>query len=236
MDTNTRISDAVARWPLIVFDWDGTLMDSEARIVQSMHAGIMEAGMPPRSDAQIRGIIGLGLCEAVRALFPEASEAELQRVCEAYRAHYFANETPSPLFPGAAEMLAALREAGHLLAVATGKSRRGLDEALEQTGLGPLFAVTRTADETRSKPHPRMLEEIVRALGLPPRAGLMVGDSAYDILMAHAAGMDALAVGWGVQPAEALLEHDPAGLVEDMHEIPRWLARAGTERRTREPR
>ncbi|RMG50847.1 MAG: HAD family hydrolase [Gammaproteobacteria bacterium] len=221
MDQHTRLT---SRYPLVVFDWDGTLMDSEARIVQSMHAGIRDAGMPERPDQAIRGIIGLGLCEAVRSLFPEASEAEILQVCEAYRTHYFANRTPSPLFPGVREMLEQLRSAGHWLAVATGKSRRGLDEALEQTGLGPLFEVTRTADETESKPHPRMLEEIRAELGLPSEAGLMVGDSRYDILMAHAAGMDALAVGWGVQAPDVLLEHHPAGLVHEIREIPHWLA------------
>ena len=213
------------KFQLLVFDWDGTLMDSEARIVDSMRAALQDSGLWPRTREQIRNIIGLGLREAVRALIPEAPEAAQQRVVERYRHHYLGAEAiPSPLFSGAAEVVTRLAEHDYLLAVATGKGRRGLDKALQDTGLAPVFHVTRCADEAQSKPHPEMLEQIMEASGVTPAQTLMIGDTEYDVLLALNAGASALAVSYGVHDRERLMRLGPIGCLTDIRELPDWLA------------
>ena len=209
---------------LIVFDWDGTLMDSVARIVACIRAAITDLGLEPREDATIRNIIGLGLREAIEQLYPGCSETLQADMSAAYRYHFLeADPTPSSLFEGAAEAVADLHEAGYLLAVATGKGRRGLDMALRETGLGPRFHATRCADETVSKPDPAMLNQILGELGTRPEETLMVGDTEYDMRMARNAGTGALAVSYGVHPAERLGEHGPAGCIHDIRELVPWL-------------
>lgn len=212
------------RYSLVVFDWDGTLMDSAAQIVASVHAACVATGLPCRSDEAVRGIIGLGLTEAVQALYPDLDGPGRLALVDAYRAHYLAeaNQT-SRLFDGAEDVLRRLRAEGLRLAVATGKSRRGLVRVLEQTGLGELFAASRCADEAASKPHPQMLREIMAELGTRPGQTLMVGDTVYDLEMARQAGVAAVAAGYGTQPVERLAALEPLALIGDIRELPDHL-------------
>jgi phosphoglycolate phosphatase len=209
---------------LVVFDWDGTLMDSAAKIVRSFERALAEAGAPPRPVEAIRHVIGLGLAEAVQALLPEADERLRARVMERYREHFLhGDDTAMALFPGVREGLEALAERGYLLAVATGKSRRGLERVLAETGLGGLFAATRCADEAPSKPHPRMLEDILAYTGCEAAQAVMVGDTVYDMQMARAVGMDALAVSYGVHDRGMLLACGPLACFDSFPEVCAWL-------------
>jgi phosphoglycolate phosphatase len=217
-------------YDILIFDWDGTLMDSTAWIVECMQQGIAESGLPARSEDAIRGIIGLGLFEAVRDLFPEAADHEVHSVCDAYRAHFFSAEGACSLFPRVEEVLEELVSLGYWMAIATGKSRRGLDKVLEETGLGRVFPVTRTADETLSKPNPLMLEEIITDFDSHASRCLMIGDSLFDLQMANNAGMDALGVAWGVQGARQLQDLEPAGLIHEITELPIWLKQSSKTR------
>lgn len=211
------------KYEILIFDWDGTLMDSTAWIVDCMRRAIQDNSMPTRSDEAIRGIIGLGLHEAVAELYPEAEASTVNTICDAYRDHYFGADEQCSLFDGVEDVLNQLRDLGYWLAVATGKSRRGLDKVLSETGLEPMFPITRTADETRSKPHPLMLEEIVTDFNSEMSRCLMIGDSLFDLQMATNAGMDGLGVSWGVQQSHALQALDPVGLIHDILELPTWL-------------
>ncbi len=209
---------------LIVFDWDGTLMDSEARIVSCMQGAMEEVRLAPASHGAVREVIGLGLREAVERLLPWADAGLRERVALAYRQRFLAAEAePSPLFTGVRELLEWLEGEDYLLAVATGKGRRGLNQALSATGLGRIFHATRCADETQSKPHPAMLLELMDVLGVGPKETLMVGDTEYDLLMAHNAGAQALAVCYGVHDPQRLRQLRPLGCVDDLREIRRWL-------------
>ena len=213
---------------LLIFDWDGTLMDSESRIVACLQAAAADLGIRVPERAQARNIIGLGLKEAILSLYPGADGEMAERMVQRYRHHYLdANDTPTPLFPGARETLESLAEAGYLLAVATGKGRRGLDLSLEQTGLAPLFQITRCADEARSKPHPEMLLQILDELGADAGRALMIGDTEYDLQMAGNARMASLAVSYGVHSRERLLDHSPLHCIDDIRELSEWLDGAG---------
>lgn len=211
---------------LLVFDWDGTLVDSIARIVESMRAAADACDLPQLDEMTIRGIIGLGLPEAIRSLYPQLLDpARVEIFRRVYSDHYLALErVPSPLFAGVRESLLAFREQGFLLAVATGKTRRGLDRVLAGHGWLDFFDVTRCADETASKPDPRMLHEILAHCRVPAEQALMVGDSPFDLRMAHAAGMLAVAVGYGAQPLAVLQECRPQLAIDDFAALGRWLA------------
>lgn len=212
------------RFKLIVFDWDGTLMDSEARIVACIQTAFRDVGEPAPTPKRARNIIGLGLDEAMAILWPEAEIADRQRVVDRYRFHFLGgDQTPSTLFPGARETVGWLSERGYLLAVATGKSRRGLNESLASTALAHAFHATRCADETFSKPNPEMLFQIMDELGVRASDTLMVGDTEYDLEMARSAGTGALAVCHGVHEPERLLRLDPLGCLPSLHDIPPWL-------------
>jgi phosphoglycolate phosphatase len=214
----------ILRYPLLVFDWDGTLMDSEARIVACLNLAISALGLEARPHHMLSNIIGLGLNEAVLSLYPEADEALVQAFVEHYRNHFLSDQQlPSELFPGALDTLQQLHQQGYLLAVATGKSRRGLDRSLAETGSRDLFHATRCADETCSKPHPQMLLEIMAALDVIPEETLMIGDTEYDMLMANQAGAGAVAVDYGVHDRQRLLEQQPLGCLTDIRELPGWL-------------
>ena len=205
------------RHKLIVFDWDGTLMDSQARIVACLRASADDLGAERRSDAELADIIGLGLEEAWRALYPNAERELLAAMVERYRYHFLiADDTPSPLFPGVEALLAGLEERGYLLAVATGKARRGLDRVLAESGLGHYFHATRCADETRSKPHPQMLLELIEVTGVEAHETVMVGDTEYDMLLAHNAATAAIAVSYGVHDIERLRCHRPLAEVDSL--------------------
>ncbi|HEB85828.1 MAG TPA: HAD family hydrolase [Gammaproteobacteria bacterium] len=209
---------------LIVFDWDGTLMDSEARIVNCMRAAIEELALAPRTRQQMAEIIGLGLVEALAILYPEGSPTEHAALTERFRYHFVeASPTPSALFPGVEEMLAELNEQGHFLAVATGKGRCGLDHILKETNTGRYFHVTRCADESFSKPHPQMLLEIMNHLGVDTRDTLMIGDTEYDLRMANSAGVQSLAVSYGVHDLTRLLNCRPLDYVDDIPALRNWL-------------
>ncbi|UCH52663.1 MAG: HAD-IA family hydrolase [Pseudomonadota bacterium] len=209
---------------LIVFDWDGTLMDSAAKIVRCFESAVIDVGVPSPGDAAIRHIIGLGLNEAIEALLPDCDSATRVRVIDRYRDHFLhLDQTEMPLFPGVRAGLEDLAERGYLLAVATGKARRGLARVLEDTGLGGLFVASRCADESFSKPHPQMLLDILDDTGTDARAAVMIGDTIYDMEMARNAGVDSLAVSYGVHARDQLLAHSPRGCFESFVEVHEWL-------------
>ncbi|BAN49531.1 HAD-IA family hydrolase [Metapseudomonas resinovorans] len=212
-------------YQLLIFDWDGTLVDSIARIVESMRVAAEQTELPWRDDAAIKGIIGLGLPEAIATLYPELDDARLiDAFRRRYGEHYNALECqPSPLFEGVGEALEAFRSQGYRLAVATGKSRRGLDHVLAGRGWLEYFDVTRCADETASKPDPRMLQEILAHCGVTAERAVMVGDSPFDLRMAHRAGMDCVAVGYGAQSLAELLKESPTLAIERFDELRHWL-------------
>lgn len=212
------------QFELIVFDWDGTLMDSEARIVSCMQHAITDLSLPMRTKAELKNIIGLGLKEALMALYPEGDDAIYNALVVQYREHFlYTNDTPSALFEGVTELLSSLSDRGHYLAVATGKGRQGLDQAMSGTGVDEFFHVTRCADESRSKPHPQMMEEIMSYLGVEPINTLMIGDTEYDLKMAHNARANSLAVSYGVHEKDRLLACHPLHCVDNIQELHHWL-------------
>lgn len=209
---------------LVVFDWDGTLMDSTGAIVRAALAAIEELGWPALPPERIRDIIGLGLRESWQRLFPDGPEDGFGDFAACYRRHFFAAEhQTSRLYPGMRGLLGELRDRGHRLAVATGKSRRGLDRDFERTGLGHLFAASCTADEARSKPDPEMLLALMRRTGCSPERVLMVGDTEYDVVMARRIGVDAVGVGWGAHAAERLHAAGALTCLADLRELTQWL-------------
>jgi phosphoglycolate phosphatase len=211
-------------YKLLVFDWDGTLMDSEARIVSCLSMTLSDLALPALGRDALLNVIGLGLPEAVGTLLPEADANLVRRFIDRYRYHFLSDHhAPAVLFPGARETLATLDERGYLLAVATGKGRRGLDQSLDDTACRALFAVTRCADETASKPNPRMLLEIMDVAGVGPGETLMIGDTEYDLQMARNAGARALAVSYGVHTRERLLSCEPLGCLDAVTDIVPWL-------------
>lgn len=213
---------------LIVFDWDGTLMDSEGRIVACLQQAARDLGREVPPAGRAREVIGLGLRQAVARLFPDASDSEVQALSDAYRRHFLADELAhSELFPGARELLEELAEAGRFLAVATGKSRRGLEKELDLTGLRDLFHVTRCADETFSKPNPQMLLEILDYTGREPAQAVVVGDTEFDMQMAANAGTPAVGVGHGVHSADRLLGAGALTVLDDLAALGSWLAGQG---------
>lgn len=209
---------------LIVFDWDGTLMDSETQIVHSIFGAIRDMQLESRTADECRNIIGLGLKEAVDALYPGRDEDFNRQFVDSYRHHWFSLANDAELFPGARETLLLLREAGFELAIATGKGRTGLEKALKHTELESIFSATRCADETRSKPHPQMLEEILQETGVEAEYTLMVGDTEYDMNMAGQAGVHAVAVSYGVHERERLMAHQPLVCLDTITELIDWLA------------
>ncbi|WLG43560.1 HAD-IA family hydrolase [Pseudomonas sp. FP1740] len=212
-------------YKLLIFDWDGTLADSIGRIVEAMHVASRRSGFPLRDDFAVKGIIGLGLPEAIRTLYPEIGDGELMAFRDYYAEHYIAAEAvPSPLFEGVLESMEAFRADGYHLAVATGKARRGLDRVLKAHGWEDYFDVTRAADETASKPHPLMLEQILAHCEVRPEQALMVGDSSFDLQMARNAGMDSVAVSYGAQSIEALQQFEPRLSIDRFSELRAWLS------------
>lgn len=218
------------RWRLVVFDWDGTLMDSTTQIIEAAARAIRQLGLPDRSAEAIREIIGLGLRDSWQRLFPDVAVRHFMPFIEAYRRHYLSAELAGPLpFPATERTLARLADAGYLLAVATGKSRRGLERDLERTGLGRYFHATRTADECRAKPCPDMITEILGALESEASCAVMVGDTEWDLEMARRAGVTAVAVAWGAHARERLLGLAPAICLEALDGLPGWLEHGQAE-------
>ncbi|HZS80408.1 MAG TPA: HAD-IA family hydrolase [Herbaspirillum sp.] len=211
------------RFDLIVFDWDGTLMDSTSTIVECIQAAARDLGLPVPDRSAASHVIGLGLQDAIQAAIPDVDPKYYSRIIERYRHHYFGQDRALKLFDGVREMLDDLGRQTYFLAVATGKSRIGLDRALDVTGLVSAFDATRCADETFSKPHPAMLQELTRALGQDMERTLMIGDTTHDLQMAMNAGAAGVAVEFGAHPAQQLQALHPlysAGSIQALH---RWL-------------
>lgn len=206
---------------LVVFDWDGTLMDSPRRIVHCLQRAATEIGAPVRDEASLRNIIGLGVQAAVRELYPDADDRFVERFATTYRACYLdAKDAPeTPLFAGVSELLDWLDARDVLLGVATSKSRRGLDQALEATGLGRYFVATATGDEHASKPDPSMLEFVMARAGVEPGRTRMVGDSVYDLEMARHARVPGVGVTHGVHPPGRLEGAAPLALLPDLEAL-----------------
>ncbi len=211
------------QFDLIVFDWDGTLMDSTAHITRSIQAACRDLGLPVPGDEAASYVIGLGLREALQIAAPSLDTADYPRLVERYRVHYLLNEQKTELFPGVREMLAELREVGYLLAVATGKSRVGLNRALDEARLTSLFDGTRCADETFSKPHPAMLHELTRELGQDHGRTLMIGDTTHDLQMAINAGVAGVGVAYGAHAAGSLETLSPRYVAPDVAALAAWL-------------
>jgi len=215
------------RYELLVFDWDGTLMDSAGAIVACVQKAACDLDLAPPSEAVARHVIGLGLGEALRYALPELPEERHAELADRYRHHYLARDEELRLFAGARELLDELRASGRRLAVATGKSRHGLERAMAASGLGPLFDATRCADECFSKPHPQMLLELMAECAVPAELTLMIGDTTHDVLMASNAGVDALAVSYGAHEADALAAAAPRACVHSVAELRTWLRHNG---------
>lgn len=212
-------------YELLIFDWDGTLADSIGRIVLAMNQAAERAGEAPSAEDAIKGIIGLALGEAIWTLYPHLEPLQVERFRQHYADVYMAlDQQPSPLFDGVVESLDAFRAQGYRLAVATGKARRGLDRVLKANGWEDFFDITRAADETRGKPHPLMLEEILAHCRAEPGQALMVGDSAFDLQMANNAGMHSVAVGYGAMSLQALAEFGPQVCIDHFSQLREWLA------------
>lgn len=214
-----------APYDLLIFDWDGTILDSIGAIVDCTRETLSALAVPPIAEDAIRRLIGLGLRETVESLCPGCDDDLFGRVLETYRRNWLGTycHRPAP-FPGVGAMLATLRSEGYLLAVATAKSRRGLARDLEVCGLGPLFHASRTVDEAQSKPHPQMILDLLDELGAAPGRTIMVGDTVHDLLMAENAGVGAVAVASGAQPRAVLEGLGPRCCLESVLELPRWLA------------
>ncbi|MCL5041026.1 MAG: HAD-IA family hydrolase [Gammaproteobacteria bacterium] len=217
----------MAELKTLIFDWDGTLANSIEKIVISMQRAADELRLPPVSTQAIRGIIGLGLPEAIAVLYPDMDDPRrVDRLGEAYGRHYLAlEEQPSPLFEGVRDALDTFRRAGFKLAVATGKKRRGLARVLDQHGLGDFFDATRCADETLSKPDPLMLAQILYQLDTPSEQALMLGDSVFDLQMAHNAGVRPVAVSYGAMSREQLMACEPEHCLDAFSDFYHWVMR-----------
>lgn len=213
-----------SRYSLIVFDWDGTLMDSASGIVASIQEASRAMGLEVPSRERASHVIGLGLHDSLRLAVPDLPAPRYAEFVEHYRTHFLAREVAMTLFPGVPELLEGLFESGFQLAVATGKSRKGLDRALLASGLGRFFSATRCADETSPKPHPAMLNELMRELSRLPDQLLMIGDTTHDLGMAESAGVDAVAVTYGAHPEALLRERAPKGVVQSVADLEAWLA------------
>lgn len=215
-------------YDLLIFDWDGTLADSIGRIVEAMHLAADRGGHPRSEVEAVKGIIGLALPEAISTLYPQLDASAVAAFRQHYADVYMAlDQQPSPLYDGVVEALEAFRADGYRLAVATGKARRGLDRVLQANGWEHFFDITRAADETRGKPHPLMLEEILAHCGVEPARALMVGDSAFDLLMARNAGVHSVAVGHGAMSLEVLRAYEPRLSIDHFSQLQDWLGLAG---------
>jgi len=213
------------RFDLLVFDWDGTLFDSTALIVRAIQDACRDLGTAVPTDEQAAYVIGLGLQDALRHAAPGLPADRYAELGMRYRHHYVARQHEITLFAGVLEMLQALKARHHWLAVATGKSRRGLDEALATVQLKGLFDATRTADETASKPHPQMLLELMREFGAEPERTLMIGDTTHDLQLAANAGTAAVAVSYGAHEPAAFQAFAPLTIAHSVAELQAWLLR-----------
>ncbi len=205
---------------LYIFDWDGTLVNSVARIVSSLKLAAHELSLEMLSDQRYQEIIGLGLKEAVDHLYSGVDDAMQSAMRDAYSKHFVAADVaPCPFFEGVTETLQQLRSEGHHVAVATGKSRRGLDRVLAQLEWQDYFHATRCADETASKPHPLMLHQILQQLDYSPDEAVMVGDTTFDLEMARNAGMRRVGVSYGAHPVSRLATSQPMAIIDNFADL-----------------
>lgn len=211
-------------YELVIFDWDGTLMDSAAKIIRCMQTAARHCDVNVPSADAVAHIIGISLKPAIMQLFATEDEQLADRLVQAYKEAYLHEDTiPCPLFEGAEDLLSALKAEGKTLAVATGKARRGLDRAWSNTGTGHFFTTSRCADEAHSKPSPDMLLQILDELKVSAGDALMVGDTTYDMQMAQAIGMDRVGVSYGVHAQVNLEKHHPETIVHSIPQLHRWL-------------
>lgn len=215
------------QFDLIAFDWDGTLFDSTTLIARCIQAACADVGTVVPSDKDASYVIGLGLAEALQHAAPGLSRELYPALADRYRHHYFARQHEIVLFPGTLEMLAALKARNHWLSVATGKSRRGLDEALRTADLARHFDATRTADETASKPNPQMLFELMAELDVAPERTLMIGDTTHDLQMAVNAGVACIGVSYGAHEPAAFDSYAPRFVAHSVPELGEWLGHHG---------
>jgi len=213
-------------YELVVFDWDGTLMDSTRVIAASLQDACRDVGIAVPSEQDARYVIGLNLADTFDHVAPGLDEAGRVRLAERYRHHFLARESEMPLYAGVREMLDDLLARGRRLAVATGKARRGLDRALETTGLRDRFEVTRCADEGFAKPHPDMLLMLLELTGVEARNAVMVGDTTHDLELAANAGVDGVAVSYGAHGEALLATRQAKARLASVADLHRWLATA----------
>ncbi len=211
------------RYAAVVFDWDGTVMDSTHSIVSAIQGACRDLGLPVPAAREASWVIGLSLESALYRCAPDLTAEQYPRFIERYRHHFLARDPEIRLFEGITDVFSSLRQRQVLLGVATGKSRLGLDRALRAKSLEQVFHATRCADETRGKPHPAMLLEIMSELRLEPEQVLMIGDTTHDIHMATAAGVDSMAVTYGAHDKQTLLESEPTVMVSSVRDMQHWL-------------
>jgi phosphoglycolate phosphatase len=212
------------QFDLIIFDWDGTLFDSTALITRCIQAACADLGVAVPSDAQASYVIGMGLIEALQHAAPGLPRERYPELGQRYRHHYVARQHEISLFDGTLAMLKALKARHHWLGVATGKSRSGLDEALSSVQLRGVFDATRTADETASKPHPRMLLELMREMGATPERSLMIGDTTHDLQLAANAGTASVGVSYGAHEHATFAVFKPLHVAHSVAQLSEWLA------------
>lgn len=210
-----------------MFDWDGTLSDSAGHIVTALQAAFRDLGLPVPDDHSARYVIGLGLQDALSCLNRGLPVDRYHEVTERYRHHFLAGDSAIRLFPAVPEGIADLESSGYRLAIATGKSRRGLNRALAATQLGRYFHASRCADEGLPKPHPDMLENLIEKLGASPERTLMIGDTTHDLHMARNAGVAAVAVSYGAHPLPELERLEPLACVGSFGSLMQWLKQNG---------
>jgi len=215
------------RFDLICFDWDGTLFDSTAIIAGSIQQAVADVGGAPPTREQAAYVIGMALAPALARAAPDVPPQKYSELAARYRHHYLARQHEVSLFEGVLPMLADLRARHHLLAVATGKSRRGLDEVLAASELRGAFAGSRTADETAGKPDPLMLRELMDEFAAPPERTLMIGDTTHDLQMAQNAGCASVGVSYGAHPPESLAAYHPKAVAHSVRELHAWLIEHG---------
>ena len=214
------------KYRLIVFDWDGTVIDSPGTIVECMQVASREMGLPVPEPERASHVIGLGLHDAMKIVAPDLPGERYPEFVALYRRHFLAREDSMRLFAGMPQLLEALAKT-RTLAIATGKSRKGLERSLDATGVRHLFSASRCADETSPKPHPAMLRELMDELSVGPEAMLMIGDTSHDMDMARAAGVDGLAVTYGAHPEPQLRACAPRGCVTSVEALRQWLSTNG---------
>ena len=216
-------SNALRPYDLLIFDWDGTLMDSTATIAACIQAACVAVGQPKPDIEKCKYVIGLGLMDALRHVAPKCPEDLYPELGRHYRMNYLAGDMHLQLFDGVAVMLASFAEAGYTLAIATGKNRAGLDRVLKNTGIGGFFAATRGADEALPKPDGLMVKQILEELNFAPHRALVIGDTTHDIGMAHHAGVGALALVQGAHSADELTAANPLAVLSSISLMPAWL-------------